>query len=370
MGRQLGVVQYRGKLGQTVGMKNGFGGSQAFNREYVATNASESDAQIERRMRMLPAVNFRRQLADIIARGFQGVKYGGPSTREFMKFAMVLPLADTPQLLKNSTVAFPGPYLISKGSLGNIACTILEDEVDSNITTGDFEMWENWGDISQALIDGGLFKAGDLFTLITAYIRSAEQDNPTNVVYNVWSKQIDPDSTDIYTSSEHVLYLDESATSQNGTLTMSINAGYIVVGAAIINSREGTTPLRSTSRMAVNKALWPAFFGSTLKPDVKQSYKKTTNATMSSDWPVDPDVEPEDTGFVTISVIITPTGGGTVTGAGTYAKGDSVTLQATPAAEYGFGHWELNGVEVGTTRTLTITANANAQYTAEFLPET
>lgn len=369
MGRQLGVVQYRGKLGQTVGMKNGFGGSQAFNREYVATNASESDAQIERRMRMLPAVNFRRQLADIIARGFQGVKYGGPSTREFMKFAMVLPLADTPQLLKNSTVAFPGPYLISKGSLGNISCTILEDEVDTNITTGDFEQWDNWGDISQALIDGGLFKAGDLFTLITAYIRSAEQDNPTNVVYNVWSKQIDPDSTDNYTTSDFILYLDESATSQNGTLTMSITAGYIVVGAAIINSREGTTPLRSTTRMAVNKAAWPSFFGNTLKPAVKQSYKKTTNATMSSDWPVDPDVEPEDTGFVTIGVTITPTGGGTVTGAGTYAKGDSVTLQATPAANYGFSRWTLNDVEVGSTRTLTITATANANYVAEFLPE-
>lgn len=370
MGRQLGVVQYRGKLGQTVGMKNGFGGSQAFNREYVATNASESDAQIERRMRMLPAVNFRRQLADIIARGFQGVKYGGPSTREFMKFAMVLPLADTPQLVKNSTVAFPGPYLITKGSLGNLSCTILEDEVDSNVTAGNFEIWNTWGDISQMLIDGGLFKAGDLFTLITAYIRSAEQDNPTNVVYNVWSKQIDPDNTEEYVLSEHVLYLDESATSQNKTLTMSITPGYIVVGAAIINSREGTTPLRSTTRMAVNKAAWPAFFGSMLKPDVKQSYKKTTSAALSSNWPVDPEVEPEDTGFVTIGVTITPTGGGTVTGAGTYAKGDSVTLQATAATDYAFTRWTLNDQEVSTNRTLTITANSNVNYVAEFLPET
>lgn len=367
MGKQLGIIQYRGKLGQTVGMRNGFGGSQAFNREYVATNSSESDAQIERRMRMLPAVNFRRQLADLIARGFQGVKYGGPSTREFMKFAMVLPLADTPQLVKNSTVAFPGPYLISKGSLGNIVCTVGEDTITTNLRCASVE-YNDMGDLSQALIDGGMVKQGDLVTIVHAYIPSAEQDDLQNVSYERWSFQIDPDSTENLAKYEEnlIMQIEEETTS----ITFSTIAGYISVGMAIIISREGTTPLRSTSRMGVNKAFWPAFFGATLKQAVKQSYKKTTTATMSSDWPVDPDIEPEDSGFVTIGVTITPTGGGTVTGAGTYAKGDSVTLQATPAAEYGFGHWELNGVEVGTTRTLTITANANANYVAEFLPET
>lgn len=368
MGRQLGVIQYRGKLGQTVGMKNGYGGSQAFNREYVATNSSDSDAQIERRMRMLPAVNFRRQLADIIARGFQGVKYGGPSTREFMKFAMVLPLADTPQLVKNSTVAFPGPYLITKGSLGNIACNVSEDDVTTNIPFGTATTFDTIGQISAGLIEGGLFKQGDLFTLITAYIASAEQDDVQNVIYDVFSFQVDADSTDAYDTTAHVLYLDEYS-KETHKLVMSINTGHIVIGAAIINSREGTTPLRSTSRMAVNKAFWPAFFGATLKQAVKQSYKKTTSAAMSTDWPVDPDIEPEDSGFVTIGVTVTPTGGGTVTGTGTYAKGDSVTLQATAASGYSFSKWTLDDVQVGTSRTLTITANANANYVAEFLPE-
>lgn len=367
MGRQLGVVQYRGKLGQTVGMKNGFGGSQAFNREYVATNSSESDAQIERRMRMLPAVNFRRQLADLIARGFQGVKYGGPSTREYMKFAMVLPLADTPQLLKNSTVAFPGPYLIAKGSLGNIICTPGEDTITTNLRCSSV-VYQDMGDLSQALIDGGMVQTGDLITVVHAYIRSAEQDDVQNVNYERWSFQVDPDSTDSVGDSmgNTVMQLEE----ETNVMTFDTQAGYITVGMAIVISREGTTPLRSTSRMGVNKAAWSSFFGATLKSAVRQSYKKTTTAAQSTNWPYDPDVEPEDTGFVTIGVTITPTGGGTVTGAGTYAKGDSVTLQATPAADYGFGHWELNGVEVGSTRTLTITANASVNYVAEFLPET
>lgn len=361
---------YRGKLGQTVGMKNGFGGTQAFSREYVATNSSESDAQIERRIRMLPAVNFRRQLADLIARGFQGVKYGGPSSREFMKFALELPLSDTPQLLKNSTVAFPGPYLISKGSLGNITVSIGEFEAKSNIPTPNITTYNTIGEISTTLIAGGRFKQGDVITIVTAYVASEESQDPQNVLYDVTSFQVDADSTEAYDTTTPAMYIDEQASQDNGSLSFAYQADIIVLGAAIVNSREGTTPLRSTSRFSVNKAAWPAFFGSTIKPDVKQSYTKTASAKRSTNWPYDPDINPEDSGFVTIGVTIYPTGGGTVTGAGTYTKGDAVTLQATAASDYAFTRWTLNDVEVSTNRTLQITATANANYVAEFLPET
>lgn len=367
MGKQFGVVQYRGKLGQTVGMKNGFGGTQAFTREYVATNSSESSAQIERRIRMLPAVNFRRQLADIIERGFQGVKYGGPSTREFMKFALVMPLSDTPQLLKNSTIAFPGPYLISKGSLGNITCTVENNRMVSNVRCSS-AVYNVMGDLSQSLIDGGMVRQGDLVTVVHAYIRSAEQNDVQNVMYERWSFQVDADSEEGFPlwGEENALLLTEETTAFGFTT----ENGFITVGMAVVISREGTTPLRSTSRMGVNKAAWPAYFGSTIKSDVKQSYMKTTSAARSTNWPYDPDIEPEDSGFVTIGVTISPTGGGTVTGAGTYAQGDSVTLQATAAADFAFTRWTLSDVEVSTNRTLQITATANANYVAEFLPET
>lgn len=364
MGKQFGVVQYRGKLGQTVGMKNGFGGTQAFTREYVATNSSESSAQIERRIRMLPAVNFRRQIADLIERGFQGVKYGGPSTREFMKFALLLPLSDTPQLLKGSTIAFPGPYLISKGSLGNITCTVSQNAVTTNIRRSLLAI-EDIGTLSQSLIEGGMVRQGDLITIIHAYCNTADIADVQNVMYNVYSFQVDADSTeDLPTQGTTVMWSFEE---QEPYMEFSFADGITTISMAVVISREGTTPLRSTSRMGINKAAWPAFFGSTIKSDVKQSYMKTTAASRSTNWPYDPDIEPEDSGFVTIGVTISPTGGGTVTGAGTYAQGDSVTLQATAASGYGFVRWSLNDVEVSTNRTLQITATANANYVAEFL---
>lgn len=366
MGRQLGVVQYRGKLGQTVGMKNGFGGSQAFNREYVATNSSESDAQINRRLRMLPAVNFRRQLDAVISRGWQGVKYGGPTNRKFMQSALRDPLENIPQLEKGDSRAIPGEYLISKGSIAQVDINSIGDDnsLETTLhTTLTVTMEMTIAVLSTDLLaENTYLREGDQITFIQ--ILTPNDDIPY-CVYNVESLQLDTTNTTqigdvlttiLLTSSDDALYIDAG----NGE----------TVGGAVVISREGTTPQRSTSRVTVDKTKLADFFGSSVKANVRQSYKKTTSASINTNWAYDPDSETEDTGFVTIGVTVTPEGGGTVTGAGTYAKGDSVTLQATPAADYGFSHWELNGVEVGSTRSLTITANGNATYVAEFLPET
>lgn len=366
MGRQLGVVQYRGKLGQTVGMKNGFGGSQAFNREYVATNSSESDAQINRRLRMLPAVNFRRQLDELISRGWQGVKYGGPTNRKFMQSALLEPLVNIPQLEKGDTRAIPGEYLIAKGSLAQVDVNALGSDgtIETTLSTGlSINPTQTTVDALTAdLIENNTYlQEGDQLTFIRV---SSPNNEIPYCLYEITSFQLDNSNTDTLANTLAPLMLIDI----DGALGVDAGTGILLAGAVVV-SREGATPKRSTSRMTVDKTKLLEFFGNSVKPNVKQSYKKTTSATVNSNWPYDPNGDTEDTGFVTIGVTVTPTGGGTVTGAGTYAKGDSVTLQATAASGYGFGHWELNGVEVGTTRTLQITANANAQYTAEFLPE-
>ena len=366
MGRQLGVVQYRGKLGQTVGMKNGFGGSQAFNREYVATNASESDAQITRRVRMLPAVNFRRQIEQLIARAWQGVDYGGPSTREFMKFALREPLANIPQLLKGTTEAWPGEYLISRGSLREVHVNYSSTLEGWAILGTQAVTGQTMGAVNTELERAGIAAEGDQITIVQ--VGDLDLGDTHVPSWHVLSWQVLADDTtnvqDFFSGQAINLELSEG-----GTISTFVTGGQDNLACAIVVSREGTTPKRSTSRMAVRKDLYPDIYSANLKPAVKQSYKKTTTSTVNSNWPYDPDSETEDTSTVVITVNVTPAGGGTVTGAGTYMRGDSVTLQATPAANFGFSHWEVDGQEVSTNRTLTIQANANAQYTAEFLPE-
>ena len=71
----------------------------------------------------------------------------------------------------------------------------------------------------------------------------------------------------------------------------------------------------------------------------------------------------------TITASASPTAGGTVTGAGTYDEGATVTLRATANSGYEFVKWTKNGTQVSTNATYSFTATANAAYVAVFEEE-
>lgn len=73
----------------------------------------------------------------------------------------------------------------------------------------------------------------------------------------------------------------------------------------------------------------------------------------------------ETTGYV-ISTAVAPSGAGTVTGAGTYQEGESVTLTATTNDGYEFVNWTKGGSIVSTNSAYTFSASENASYTANF----
>ncbi len=71
----------------------------------------------------------------------------------------------------------------------------------------------------------------------------------------------------------------------------------------------------------------------------------------------------------TVNAGVSPAGAGTVTGAGSYSQGASVTVTATPVttqAPYTFLHWSEGGVVRSSNPTYTFTANANANLVAVF----
>ena len=64
----------------------------------------------------------------------------------------------------------------------------------------------------------------------------------------------------------------------------------------------------------------------------------------------------------TLNLAASPTNGGTVTGAGSYAAGTSVEISATPAADYTFSRWS----DGDTNATRSVTVNATQTLTAVF----
>lgn len=68
----------------------------------------------------------------------------------------------------------------------------------------------------------------------------------------------------------------------------------------------------------------------------------------------------------TITASIDPEGSGTVSGAGTYQQGQTVTVTATPGDGYEFAAWKENGTTVSTNASYTFTATKNTELLAFF----
>ena len=68
----------------------------------------------------------------------------------------------------------------------------------------------------------------------------------------------------------------------------------------------------------------------------------------------------------TVSAIANPSGAGTISGAGTYASGASVTLTAAPATGYRFVNWSEGGTAVSTSQSYTFSITANRTLVANF----
>lgn len=99
-------------------------------RQYIgAVTNPKTDAQVEQRMKMTPAVNLYRALKDdVLDHSFQGVKYGARSHSEFMKMAMQKALNQLPYVSKGETDIIPAPYIISKGGLPDIGVIGMQDQ--------------------------------------------------------------------------------------------------------------------------------------------------------------------------------------------------------------------------------------------------
>jgi hypothetical protein len=66
----------------------------------------------------------------------------------------------------------------------------------------------------------------------------------------------------------------------------------------------------------------------------------------------------------TLTLVASPSNGGTVTGSGTYTEGEAATITATPAYGYTFSHWD--GDATGADNPATVAMTADKEATATF----
>ena len=149
--------------------------------------------------------------------------------------------------------------------------------------------------------------------------------------------------------------IDASATSYvvnvtngNGALATITNANHDILGSATVSNNKATITL--TAPGANSGDLTLCVFGYN-----KVTYLGTITVGGGS-----------STTYYTISATASPTAGGTVSGAGSYADGATCTLTATPATGYEFTKWTKNGTQVSTNASYSFTVSGDATYVATF----
>ena len=140
-----------------------------------------------------------------------------------------------------------------------------------------------------------------------------------------------------------------NVTNGNGALATITNANHEILGKATVSNNKATITLTAPGANSGNLTL--CVFGYN-----KVTYLGTITVGGSGG----------STTYYTVSATASPTAGGTISGAGSYASGTTCTLIATPAAGYEFTKWTKNGTQVSTNATYSFTVNANASYVANF----
>lgn len=140
------------------------------------------------------------------------------------------------------------------------------------------------------------------------------------------------------------------------TLATTVNplAGGTITGSGAYISDTYAT-LTATSAIGYNFSGW-AGDTTSANPTISVYMNRNKNITANFTATVN--------STVTITTATNPSTGGSVSGAGTYNIGNSVTLTATPNSGYTFLNW--TGDTTAISSTLTFTANSNKSITANF----
>lgn len=285
MAKATGLTgNFKGKIGNIVGyqLKNSNNKVTLGVRTYVAEVANpKTELQAIQRMKMAPAINFYRQLQEILDNAWQGTKYGTKSRQYFMSLAMKQSTG-IPFLVKGDKKFYPGEYPVAVGSIPSVQATF---DGSNAILTSLFmsEEFSTLGALSSGLItENAQVRNGDKLTFL-----AVKKNTSGEYIPFYGSINLDSASTE---NIDDVLPVFISELNQNGTnlrVEFNVNTGESVVAAAIIISRLDTTGVtpqwqRSNATMLCSDAYKADMMGAEKYAAAIASYMASGN--YSSDW--------------------------------------------------------------------------------------
>lgn len=295
MGKQLGVIQYSGKLGQVVGMKKANG--QRYNnvRERVTPSNPQSNAQADQRMKMNVANMMYRAIEGVLSRSWQNKTYGQESRNFFMSQVLKSGLETEggwlPFIEKGVYNPVPAEVPVSVGSIA-VDTTIEFDSAGLSHTFIYPDVVDTAAHIIEVAQQNGL-EDGDQITMVACFDTGIFRgDSPSNQYIWVYDSIIfsveATETRDLLTGVRGKLILDERET--GGLSVVDASTGNTPSAVAIVISREksadaGKAGLRSTSKMFVDDSVKAVWGTASQYGRARRSYQKVSTA--ESDWEVD-----------------------------------------------------------------------------------
>lgn len=314
MAKQLGVIQFSGRVGEVVGRKKVSTSSINANivSKFTAPSNPKTQKQAEQRAAFAAAKNFRDGFANLLNHAFQGVKYGQPSLNRFTKLVTLRRGADYDYLpqLKGTQQFIPQPWPLSRGSIA--VDTKPADMNDNSFTlpyTALDENGENVGDFwTKFLAKNPFFMDGDMITIVAVVITASSlaSDIKDMKFLPVYDRMV------IDTASEEAL-TDSKIATENGVFSLAYdmavtigNSDLKLMGVGIIVSRQNGDKaawLRSTSDMVVRSTFTAAYKTTAKVSEAIASFMAASGA-ATSDWYLNQTGDNEGNGPQEIATIV------------------------------------------------------------------
>lgn len=295
MAKGYAMERWQGKKGSNVFYKisNSSNAQKQGVRERVyEVSNPKTHSQAMQRMKVRAAQNFYNVLAPILNRAMQGVKYGGMTRNEFMRYA--LSMNGSPAVAKGSSVAIPGNYLLSKGSLPAASVDSFTDEVscDFNMPWMVSNSFTSESPLTQAnvneLCSSGAVKEGDQITIVL--VEGAYK-------YNFYSFLVKA-GENLPHIGQGIIIIDESSMKMDHVSTE------LVAAAVILSRKNGTKYERSTAYLALNENsdfIKEAYSQQAINAALATYQKSVSVNGESTDWPVEPEDDGQGSGVASIS---------------------------------------------------------------------
>lgn len=314
MAKQLGVIQFSGRVGEVVGRKKVSTSSINANivSKFTAPSNPKTQKQAEQRAAFAAAKNFRDGFANLLNHAFQGVKYGQPSLNRFTKLVTLRRGADFDYLpqLKGTQQFIPQPWPLSRGSIAvETTPTDLGDTSFSMPFTALDENGENVGDFwTKFLAKNPFFIDGDMITIVAVVTTASSlaSDIKDMNFLPVYDRMV------IDSASEEAL-TDSKIATENGVFSLAYdmavtigNSSLKLMGVGIIVSRQNGNKaawLRSNSVMVVRSTFTAAYKTTAKVSEAIASFMASSGA-ATSDWYLNQTGDNEGSGPQEIATIV------------------------------------------------------------------